>query len=222
MGSYSYAGTGFANPHAVTQIGNGVSTTTYTYDYANRLTAIFSLGATTSYGYDAFGARVYQIIATTSTSTYPFKFFSIASTTKSSNNYAISTEYVFNGDTLLFTLDQPFKNGAATGTARLGYGRRCGIGNDHRYMTTDQIGRERRQSIVLALSPSVFDSHVLALDKAAFLQPLAECGHEERRWGKRRAPEKPITGIAGCCASAASGHPTTAPPSSVMNARRLV
>src|SRR5262245_55908820 len=113
VASYSYAGTGYANPHAVTQIGNGVSTTTYaydnngnltsagngtatttyTYDYANRLTALFSAGATTTYGYDAFGARVYQIVATTSTSTYPFKFFSVASTTRSSTNYATSTEY---------------------------------------------------------------------------------------------------------------------------------
>src|SRR6266540_6514691 len=135
-GSYPYAGTGYANPHAVTQIanglstttyaydnngnltsaGNGTATTTYTYDYANRLTALFSLGATTTYGYDAFGARVYQIVATTSTITYPFKFFSIASTTRSSTNYATSTEYIFNGDTLLSTIDQPFKNGAATGT----------------------------------------------------------------------------------------------------------
>ena len=31
-GSYSYAGTGYANPHAVTQIANGQSTTTYSYD----------------------------------------------------------------------------------------------------------------------------------------------------------------------------------------------
>jgi hypothetical protein len=30
----------------------------------------------------------------------------------------------------------------------------------------------------------------------------------------------PITGIAGCCARAASGH-TAAPPTSVMNSRRL-
>jgi hypothetical protein len=29
----------------------------------------------------------------------------------------------------------------------------------------------------------------------------------------------PITGIAGCCARAASGHPTAAPPSSVMSWR---
>jgi len=31
----------------------------------------------------------------------------------------------------------------------------------------------------------------------------------------------PITGIAGCCARAASGH-AAAPPSRVMNARRLM
>jgi YD repeat-containing protein len=118
MGSYTYAGIEYANPHAVTQIatglstttftydnngnlnsaGNGTATTTYSYDYANRLIALFVGGATTSYGYDAFGARVYQIVATTSTSTYPFKFFSVASTTKSSTNWATSTEYIFNGD----------------------------------------------------------------------------------------------------------------------------
>src|SRR5213079_3672795 len=32
----------------------------------------------------------------------------------------------------------------------------------------------------------------------------------------------PITGVAGCCARAASGHAATAPPSSVMNSRRLL
>jgi hypothetical protein len=31
----------------------------------------------------------------------------------------------------------------------------------------------------------------------------------------------PTTGIAGCYARAASGHPTTEPPMSVMNSRRL-
>jgi hypothetical protein len=32
---------------------------------------------------------------------------------------------------------------------------------------------------------------------------------------------KPITGIAGCCARAASGHATAAPPRSVMKSRRF-
>jgi YD repeat-containing protein len=139
--TYTHAGTGYANPHAVTSIGNGLSTTsyaydndgnlisagngtataTYGYDYANRLISLSTGGASTTYGYDAFGARVYQIIPTTSTSTYPFKFFSIASTTKSSTNYATSTEYVFNGDTLLYTFDQPFKNGATNGITQTRY-----------------------------------------------------------------------------------------------------
>src|SRR5262245_21531029 len=33
---------------------------------------------------------------------------------------------------------------------------------------------------------------------------------------------KPITGIAGCCARAASGHAAIAPPSSDMNVRRFI
>ena len=36
------------------------------------------------------------------------------------------------------------------------------------------------------------------------------------------ALRKPITGIAGCCARAASGQAAAAPPSSVMNSRRLI
>jgi hypothetical protein len=36
-----------------------------------------------------------------------------------------------------------------------------------------------------------------------------------------RELKKPITGIAGCCARAASGHTTAAPPRSVMNSRRF-
>ena len=36
------------------------------------------------------------------------------------------------------------------------------------------------------------------------------------------ALRNPITGIAGCCARAASGHAAAAPPSSVMNSRRLI
>jgi RHS repeat-associated protein len=161
---YTYAGTSFANPHAVTQIGNGTATTTYaydnngnlssagngtatttyTYDYANRLTARFSLGATTTYGYDAFGARVYQIVATTSTSTYPFKFFSVASTTRSSTNYATSTEYVFNGDTLLSTVDQKIVNGAASGAAAVRY-----VHPDH--LGSTNVVTDQNQNLVQTL-----------------------------------------------------------------------
>jgi hypothetical protein len=43
---------------------------------------------TTTYGYDAFGARVYQSASSTAlsaTTTYPFKFFPIASSTRASS-----------------------------------------------------------------------------------------------------------------------------------------
>jgi RHS repeat-associated protein len=118
---YSTTTYSYDNDGNLISAGNGTATTTYTYDYANHLTAIFCNGATTSFGYDAFGARVYQIASTTATTTYPFKFFCMASTTKSGANYATSTEYIFNGDTLLSTVDQAFKNGAATGTAAVRY-----------------------------------------------------------------------------------------------------
>jgi YD repeat-containing protein len=137
---HSYSGTGYANPDAVTQVANGVSTTTYsydnngnlisagtgaatttyTYDYANRLTALNAGGATTTYGYDAFGARVLQT-GTSTTNIYPFKWYSIASSTVSSAKYSTTTEYVLNGDTLLATVDRQLAAGTATGTAKTRY-----------------------------------------------------------------------------------------------------
>ena len=138
-GSYSCVGTDYANPHAVTEIANGQSTTTYSYDqngnltqkttdgvtttylwdYANRLIALGSGGATTTSGYDAFGSRVFQTTAT-STTIYPFKWYSVASST-GSDTYATTTEYVFNGDTLVSTIDEQFASGVATGTAQTSY-----------------------------------------------------------------------------------------------------
>jgi RHS repeat-associated protein len=92
------------------------TTTTYVYDYANRLTALGVKGATTTYGYDAFGARVLQI-GTTTTFSYPFKWYSVASSTVSGAKYSTTTVYAFNGDTLVSTVDQRIAFGSATGTA---------------------------------------------------------------------------------------------------------
>jgi RHS repeat-associated protein len=138
---YSYCGTAYANPHALTQLSNGYSTTTYSYDndgnliqkttdgttttyvwdYANRLSALGVAGqGTTTYGYDAFGTRIMQT-GTSTTNIYPFKWYSIASSTASGAKYATTTEYVFNGDTLLSTVDQQIAGGAATGTAQTRY-----------------------------------------------------------------------------------------------------
>jgi hypothetical protein len=127
----------YANHDAVTQIANGLSTTTFTYDnkgnvtqkttdgttttyvydYANRLIALGVDGATTSYGYDWAGNRVYQT-GTTTTYLYPFKWRSVASSTGTGAKFATTTDYVFNGDSLVATVDQPTASGNATGTAK--------------------------------------------------------------------------------------------------------
>src|ERR1700738_3258846 len=140
VSSCSYLSTGYANPDAVTQIANGLSTTTfqydnngnviqkttdgntttYIYDYANRLTALGVAGATTTYAYDAFGARILQT-GTSTTTFYPFKWYSVASSTGSGAKYATTTSYVFNGDTLLATVDQQTAGGVATGTPVTSY-----------------------------------------------------------------------------------------------------
>jgi RHS repeat-associated protein len=137
---YPYKGTAYADPDAVTQIANGLSTstfsydnngnltqktvdgtsTTYVYDYANRLIALGAGGATTTYGYDALGTRVLQT-GTTTTYIYPFKWYSVACSTGSGAKYATTTDYVFNGDTLLATVDQQTASGVATGTAKTRY-----------------------------------------------------------------------------------------------------
>ena len=137
---YSYYGTGYANPDAPTQIANGLSTstfsydndgnlvqktvdgttTTYAYDYANRLTALGVGGATTTYGYDWAGNRVIQT-GTSTTWIYPFKWFSVASSTGTGAKYSTTTDYVFNGDTLLATVDQQTAGGVATGTPATHY-----------------------------------------------------------------------------------------------------
>jgi RHS repeat-associated protein len=130
----------YANPDAVTQIANGLSTstftydnngnvtqkttdgttTTYVYDYANRLIALGVGGATTTYGYDAFGQRVLQT-GTTTTYLYPFKWYSVASSTGTGAKFATTTDYVFNGDSLVATIDQQTASGNATGTAKTRY-----------------------------------------------------------------------------------------------------
>jgi RHS repeat-associated protein len=130
----------YANPDAVAQIANGLSTTsisydqdgnlsqktvdgtttTYLYDYANRLIAIGSQGATTTYGYDAFGTRVLQTGASTTT-WYPFKWYSVASSTGTGAKFSTTTEYVFNSDSLVATVDQQTAGGNATGSPATHY-----------------------------------------------------------------------------------------------------
>jgi RHS repeat-associated protein len=113
--TYSYDNNG----NLIQKTTDGTSTT-YVWDYANRLIALGVSGATTTYGYDAFGQRVLQT-GTSTTNIYPFKWYSVASSTVSGAKYATTTEYVFNGDTLVSTVDQQTAGGVATGTAQTLY-----------------------------------------------------------------------------------------------------
>jgi RHS repeat-associated protein len=107
------------NGNLIQKTTDGTSTT-YVYDYANRLIALGVGGATTTYGYDAFGQRVVQT-GTSTTTIYPVKWYSIASSTATGARYSTTTEYVFNGDTLLATVDQQIAYGVATGSPQTLY-----------------------------------------------------------------------------------------------------
>ena len=58
---------------------------------------------------------------TTTTYLYPFKWYSVASSTGSGAKFATSTDYIFNGDSLVATVDQQTASGNATGTAKTRY-----------------------------------------------------------------------------------------------------
>ena len=72
------------------------------------------------------------------------------------------------------------------------------------------------------LRPAILDRHVLTLDIAG---SRSDPGGTRRQGARRVTGDQPlrnpITGIAGCCARAASGHAAAAPPRSVMNSRRF-
>ncbi|MFZ2707526.1 MAG: immunoglobulin-like domain-containing protein, partial [Minisyncoccia bacterium] len=108
-GAYSYAGTGYANPHAVTTIGassytydnngNVVSdgVRTYVWNYNNTLASVTKGGVTTTYGYDTSKQRVSHTSGTLTTK-YPNKFYNKDSTGK-------KTKHIFAGDTVVATIE---------------------------------------------------------------------------------------------------------------------
>ena len=110
---------------------------TYVWDYLNRMLASGYNNSTTTYSYDAMGARVLQT-STTSTTYYPSKFFSLASTTNGGTSWATSTNYIWLGDTLLATIDQKLYNGTATGTAITRYVHPDNLGSTN--VVTDASG----------------------------------------------------------------------------------
>jgi RHS repeat-associated protein len=105
----------YDNNGNVIQVG---TTTSYTYDYQNRLTQS-AIGnghstTTTTYAYGPFGERVSQTTAS-STTIYPNKFYSVTTFTNGTTT-ATSTDYVYAGSNLFATVDQALVNGTATGS----------------------------------------------------------------------------------------------------------
>jgi hypothetical protein len=74
------------------------------------MTQAVTQGSTSTYACDYVGNRVSQTIGNTTT-IYPNKFYSITSTTNGETTYATTTVYVWNGDTLIATIDQFMVNG---------------------------------------------------------------------------------------------------------------
>src|SRR5262249_46535972 len=105
-----------------------------------------------------------------------------------------------------------------------GYGlsRQCGRGiggDDHDDLSPNQFGRQRREPVKPTFGPPVFDRHVLALDIACVLQTLANPRTRFTIASGDWLLRNPITGVALCCARAASGH-GAAPPKNAMFASR--
>jgi hypothetical protein len=92
-------------------------------------------------------------------------------------------------------------------------------GDDHDDLSPNQFGRQRREPVKPTFGPPVFDRHVLALDIACVLQALAKSAHTFTIASGDWMLRNPITGVALCCARAASGH-AAAPPSEAKNFRR--
>jgi RHS repeat-associated protein len=123
--TYTYAETGYANPHAVTSVGGTTNTNDnngnvtaigsldYTWDWRNRLaSAERSGGGVTTYGYDHTGQRVFQATGSATTS-YPNRYYNVAS----SSLTATTTKHIFSPDgTLLATIV-----GSGTSTASTTY-----------------------------------------------------------------------------------------------------
>jgi hypothetical protein len=57
-------------------------------------------------------------------------------------------------------------------------------------LATDQISRERRQALVRAVCPTVFDRNVLSFDKTGFAEPPSKRGEDAREGLWRAAVEE--------------------------------
>src|SRR5262245_39244337 len=91
---------------------SGASTSTFMWDYKNRMLRAWVSGATSTYQYDHTIARMRQVVGSTTTD-YPNKFYSLATSTASGTG--TSTAHIWHGDVLVATVEQRMVNGSASG-----------------------------------------------------------------------------------------------------------
>ena len=97
--------------------------------------------------------------------------------------------------------------------------RRAGC-DDHSHPQTNEFGRQGNHRSMYPSAQRYSIATVWPSMKPVLLSPSAKCRQAVCQTDRGMALRKPITGIAGCCARAASGHAAAAPPRSVMNSRR--
>ena len=104
-------------------------------------------------------------------------------------------------------------------------GRECGRVSrrgDHRDLSTNQIACQRRQSIQLSLGPTIFDRDVLPLDVSGLVQASAKRAQTDCILTVRSRAEEPDHRHRRLLRARRERPRRRAPPSSVMNSRRLV
>ena len=95
------------------------------------------------------------------------------------------------------------------------------VRDDDINLEADELGRDLGGALVASLRPAIFDCDCPSLGPAEFVQSLHKSGGP-LALASVAPPKNPMVGnLPGCCARAASGHAAAAPPSSVMNSRRL-
>lgn len=108
IGTYSYSGTGKANPHAATTVGSdtytyddngnltGDGTRTYTWNYDNTAATVVKSGTTYTHTYDHDGQRVSTADGSTTT-TFANKYYNTDGTN--------TTKHIYAGDELVATIE---------------------------------------------------------------------------------------------------------------------
>ena len=106
---------------------------------------------------------------------------------------------------------------------RFGPERSGGVaGGDDSNTAADEISHERRQTIVAALQPVVLDRHVLALEVAGFLEAFTKRGTVLRGAFRRAGVDQSHHRHSRLLRARRERPCAAAPPSSVMNSRRLM